>query len=79
MYDDPDDALDMWLSLVESTVNHQLSWKDKCVKYGKQPQWMTDNMLQVISTRDIYVKDNDFENYKLSWNKVVQFSVPQIE
>ncbi len=38
MYDDLDDALDMWLNLVENTVNQHLPWKKQWVKYDKQPE-----------------------------------------
>ncbi len=61
----------MWLNLVESIVNQHLPWKEKWVKYDRQQEWMTDHILQAISTRDKYVKDKDFENYKLWQNKVV--------
>ncbi len=61
----------MWLNLVESTVNQHLLWITKWVKYDKQPEWMADDILQAISTRDKHVKDKDFENYKLQQNKVV--------
>ncbi len=71
IYDDLDDALDMWSYLVESTVSQYLIWKKKWANYNKQPEWKTDNILEAISTRGKYVKDKDFDNYKLWQNKVI--------
>ncbi len=39
-YDDTEDALDIWTSLIESIVNEHLPWREKRVKHVKQPEWI---------------------------------------
>ncbi len=39
MFDNPDEALDMWMSLYENVINEHLSWRERCVKHIKQPEW----------------------------------------
>lgn len=70
-FDDPDDTLDMFLSMLEGVIDEHAPWREKRVKLEKQPDWMSEDILNAINTRDKYVKVKDFENYKIWRNNVV--------
>ena len=64
-FDDPDDALDTFISLIEGVLNDHIPWREKRVKRVTQPQWMSNDILEAIDTRDKYVRQKDHANYKL--------------
>ncbi len=72
LFDDVDDALYMFVSLLEDVLNEHIPWREKCVKRLKQPDWMTEDILKAISTRYILYIVQDNENYKIWHNKVAQ-------
>ncbi len=70
-YDDPDNALDMWTSMIESIVDEHLPWQEKRVKHLKESEWMNEVVIHAINTRDKFVKSKDFDKYQTWRNKVV--------
>lgn len=71
MFTDPDDALDLWTSMVEGIINEHAPWREKRVKHPKQPEWMTSEILEAIITRDKYIKAKDHVNHRIWRNNVV--------
>ncbi len=70
LFDDVDDALNMFVSLLEDVLNDHIPWREKRVKRLQQPDWMSEDILKAISTRDKLDRVQDNENYKIWHNKV---------
>ena len=65
IFDDASDALDFFTSI----FNHALK-KQRCVKRQKQPNWVTNDILQARKMRDQYKKSSNTQQYKIWRNKV---------
>ncbi len=72
LFNDVDAALDMFVSLLEYVLNDHIPWRERHVKRLKQPDWMLEDILKAISTRDKLDRVQDNENYKMWHNRVVQ-------
>ena len=46
--------------------------RERRVKRPRQPGWLTDDITAAMATRDSYKQREDYINYKLCRNKVVQ-------
>ncbi len=62
----------MFVSLLDDVLNGHIPWREKRVKRLKQPDWMSEDILKAISTRDKLDRVQDNENYKIWHNKVLQ-------
>ncbi len=71
IFDDPDEALYMWMSLYENVINEHLPWRERHVKREKQPEWWCEEINDATNIRDKYKEENDDGNYKMWWNKVI--------
>ena len=69
-FNDPSDSLDMFNDLLLTVINRHARIKQKRVKKQTQPEWITQELLNAIHTRDYLHKKKDFEKYKLWRNKV---------
>ncbi len=65
MFVDPDEALDMWMSLHENVINEHLLWRERCVKCEKQLEWWCKEMNDATKIRDKYKEENYDDNYKM--------------
>ena len=70
IYEDPNDALETWTMLFREVVDQHLPLRQKRVKHPQQPEWMTDEILLAMKTRDRYAKTNEHENRRIWRNKV---------
>ncbi len=52
MFDDPDEALDMWMSLNENVINKRLPWRERHVKLEKQPEWWCEEINDATNIGD---------------------------
>ncbi|CAB4024977.1 Hypothetical predicted protein [Paramuricea clavata] len=68
-FDDPNDALDCWEKLFLEVVEKHPPLKKRRVKKPKQPEWLTEEMLKAMNTRDKFAQLNDDRNRKLWRNK----------
>ena len=73
LFDNIDDCLDVWYNLFNGVIDKHLPWKEKRVKRDKQPEWMTDEILQSMSQRDHFKSINDMDQYKTARNHCVTF------
>ena len=71
VFDDVDDALDAWYNLYLEVVDKHLPWREKRVKRQKQPDWMTNEIMQCIALRNHFKSLNDMVNYKTLRNRCV--------
>ncbi len=46
----------MLISLMESVIEKHSPFRQKRVKRQKQPEWMSENILEAIDTTDKFVK-----------------------
>ncbi len=71
MFDDLDEALDIWMSLYENVINEQLPWRERRVKREKQPEWWCEEINDATNIRNKYKQENDDNNYKIWRNNVI--------
>ena len=60
-----------WDRLFKGVCDKHAPLIKRRVKRDKQPDWLTDELLQAISTRDQYKATHDHINYKIWRNKCV--------
>ena len=68
-FDDPNDALSCWVKLFLEVVEKHAPLKQRRVKKSKQPEWLTEEMINAMSIRDKFARLNDDQNRKLWRNK----------
>ena len=68
-FDDPNDALSCWVKLFLDVVEKHVPLKERCVKKPKQPEWLTEEMINVMNIRDKFARVYDDQNRKLWRNK----------
>ncbi len=64
MYNDPNEALELWYEMFLETLDRHAPKKKKRVKSWQQPEWMTPEVLEAIKLRQVYKKKKMFEKYK---------------
>ena len=71
IYDNPDDATELFLELFQSVLNKHAPQRKRRVKRINQPRWMKPEILQAIKIRDHFDKNVDIMNYKI-WRQNVK-------
>ena len=71
IYDNPDDATELFLELFQSVLNKHAPQRKRRVKRLNQPRWMKPEILQAIIIRDHFHKNVDIMNYKI-WRQNVK-------
>lgn len=69
--EDVDQSLETWYNLLQSVVDKHLPLKSKRVKRIKQPEWMTDEIIDCMKKRDHHKAMHDFTKYKSERNRCV--------
>ncbi len=64
LFDDPDEALDMWMSLFENVINEHLAWRES-------QEWWYEEINDATNIRNKFKEENDDDNYKMWRNKVI--------
>lgn len=67
---DPNQALELWLSLFIPILNKHAPIRRKRVKNKSQPQWLTQEIIEAMSLRDELKKQKRFVDYKKQRNRV---------
>lgn len=67
---DPNEALETWQCMFLEVVNKHAPLKEKRVKHPKQPEWIDDDILEAMATRDKFAHKNDSKNRNIWRNKV---------
>ena len=70
MFDDVDDALDIFISLFSKVLNSHAPMKEKHVKHAQQPDWFNKDIANAIKSRNRAKKLNNSEDYKFWRQKV---------
>ena len=70
MYDDPNDALDLFIETFESTLDPHASKWTKRVKHLLQPNWFNEHISEVSKKHDYFKKIDNTKNYKFWRNRV---------
>ena len=68
-FDDPNDALSCWVKHFLDVVEKYVPLKQRRVKKPKQPEWLTEEMINAMNIRDKFARLNDDQNRKLWRNK----------
>jgi hypothetical protein len=71
VFDDVDDVLDAWYNLNLEVVDKHSPWREKRVKRQKQPDWLTNEIMQCIAMSNHFKSLNDMVNYKTLRNRCV--------
>lgn len=64
LYDNPNEALDVWYQLFMHILDRHAPKVKKRVKTWQQPEWMTTEILEAIKVRQHYRKKKRFTEYK---------------
>ncbi len=59
------------MSMIEGIIDEHAPWIEKRVKHATQPERMSEDILDAIDKKGMYVKQKDHENYKLWRNKLL--------
>ena len=70
IFEDPDGALEFWLTNVNSILDNRPPMKIKRVKYSFKPKWLTKDIISAIARRNSNKKRGDYRNYH-SWRNNV--------
>ena len=71
VFEDVDDALEAWYSLLSEVIDMHISLKQHRVKRKNQPNRLTPDIIDRIKTRDRFKSLGNQEQYKVWRNKVV--------
>ena len=71
VFEDVDDALETWYSLMSDVIDKHIPLKHHRVKRKNQPSWLTSEIIESIKTRDRFKALGNQEQYKAWRNKVV--------
>ena len=78
VFDEIDDMLDSWESVLNTVLDEICSWREKRVKRAVQAPWMTNSVLKQLHVRDNCLKTarrssnaDDWSNCRAARNKVV--------
>ena len=69
IFDSASDALDYFVSTFNSVLNKHAPKKKRRVKKSKQPNWMNQNIINAIKTRDSIDKSKNMAEYRLWRNR----------
>ena len=69
IFDSASDALDYFVSTFNSVLNKHAPKKKRRVKKSKQPNWMNQNIINAIKTRDSIDKSKNMAEYHLWRNR----------
>ena len=67
---DPDSALDILYTILNTTLAKHAPYKEKRIKRDSQPLWFTDEIKYAIRKRNEYHMTHKFDEYKMQRNKV---------
>jgi len=71
VFDNVNDVLSTWHSMLMDILNKHAPMKEKRVKRKWQPGWMTDEIIECMKTRDYHKKKNEDQLYRTWRNKCV--------
>lgn len=71
IFEDVDDALETWYSLLFEVIDKPIPLKHHRVKRKNQPTWLTTEIIEGIKVRDRFKALGNQEQYKVWRNKVV--------
>ena len=71
IFEDVDDALETWYSLLFEVIDKHIPLKHHRVKRKNQPTWLTTEIIEGIKVRDRFKALGNQEQYKVWRNKVV--------
>lgn len=71
VFDNVDDALDTWYSLLSDVIDKHVPLKQHRVKRINQPVWLNSEIIESIKTRDRFKALGNTEQYRIWRNKVV--------
>ena len=66
----PNEALEMFFSVLNTVLTKHAPIKEKRVKYSSQPAWFNSDIKEAILKRDNLHKNKHFDAYKIQRNKV---------
>ena len=69
-YTDPDQALEVWYSIIYSVYNKHAPLQTKRVRYQIKPPWLTEEIQKAMHNRDYLLKKGFREEYKRERNRV---------
>ena len=67
---DTNKLINSWVSNFTSVVDNHVPIKIHRVKHIQQPDWLNPDILDEMKERDKFKAKNDFDNYRISRNKV---------
>ena len=70
IFDDSNDALDYFSDIFNSVLSNHAPQKQKRVKRPKQPNWMNEEILSAMKTRDRFKSTKNNSQYALWQNRV---------
>jgi len=70
VFDDVDDAIDSWYSLLNVVIDKHLPIKEHRVKRQTQPKWLTPEIIDAIKDRDKLKSQGKEDEYKTARNNV---------
>ena len=71
IFDDPNDALDLWINMFTTVLDKHAPRRTQKVKRVNQPNWINNDILTAIKTRNFFHKRKDFANYRV-WRNYVK-------
>ena len=68
---DPNESLNKFYDIEKSVLNVHAPLKQKRIKRAEQPNWLNQEIMDLMYERDKAHKDGNFERYKILRNKVI--------